>query len=231
MTEIQPDRCSWNQTYYREIMTSFVDAGYRSATFSEYFDMLPEERHKILLHRIDVDKRIDRIPVLHEVQKELGIHATYFFQMHADYNVFFYDSYAVIRDLISNGAEIGVHSNFVEFAMYFDESPRSIIQREKRVLEAIFDIPIQGHACHRDLNYVYNSLPYMQEMGAAALGFRWEAYDKIFTSENIEYVNEGFAPRHLGWGHLSPAEAILTGKNVCLLLHPHWWHRRFHDGA
>jgi hypothetical protein len=231
MIEIQPDRQSWNQEYYREVMGCFVNAGYRSATFSEYFDMPKEERHKILLHRIDVDKRFDRIPVLLEVQKELGIKATYFLQMHSDFNIFFYDSYALIRDMIASGMEIGVHSNFVEFAKYFDENPLSVVAREKKVLEAVCGRAVQGHACHRDLNYIYNSLPFVQEVGAQTMGFRWEAYDKIFTSENIEYVNEGFAPRHLGWGHLSPEDAIRTGKNICFLIHPHWWHRTFHDGA
>ena len=228
--EILPERKAWTQEYYKEILRSFVARGYNSCTFSEYFNGPVEKRKKTLLLRVDVDERFDRIPVLLEAQQQLGLKATYFIHIHATFNLLFYDNYKIIKDLLNADCEIALHSNFVEFGKYFDEDPIRVIKREKAALEAVIDRPVLGHACHRDVNYIYNSLPYLVAVGPEKLGLLWNAYDPIFTSDNILYVNESLAP-HLKWGKVTPEEAMATGKNICLMVHPHWWHRRFHTGT
>lgn len=232
MTRSVAERRAWDQQYYREVLELFAGAGYRTATFSEYHAMDPAERSRILLLRQDIDERLDRARVLLEVHRELGFTSTWFVHVHASYNTFFYDGYAVVRDIVDSGAEIALHSNFLEFATYFDEDPLDVLRREKAMLEAVAGRPVRGHACHRDVNYVHNSLPYLEQVGHAAAGFAWQAYEPLFTaeSEGILYVNEGLSP-HLGWRRLTPEEAVDTGRNICLLVHPHWWHRRFHTGA
>jgi hypothetical protein len=229
MTMFEPDRRPWNVHYYREILEGFRAEGYRTMTFSTFHAAAPKDRQRILLLRKDVDDRPDRIPDMWQVDKSLGFCSTYFFHVHATYNCFFYDVYNTIRQLLASGNEVGLHSNFVEFAQYFGEDPFETIRRERAMLEAIVGGTINGHACHRDLNYIYNSLPFLNAHGAQRLGFKWSAYDPLFHTDNILYVNEGFGP-HLIWRNQTPEQAAKTGKNVCLLLHPNWWHRQFHTG-
>ena len=169
------ERRAWDQQYYREVLELFAGAGYRTATFSDYHAMAPAERSRILLLRQDIDERLDRARVLLEVHRELGFTSTWFVHVHASYNAFFYDGYAVVRDIVDSGAEVALHSNFVEFATYFDEDPLAVLRREKAMLEAVTGRPVRGHACHRDVNYVHNSLPYLEAVGHAAAGFAWQA--------------------------------------------------------
>lgn len=227
---MQPERRAWNQVYYHQVLSAFVGQGYKTVTFSQYHAMLKERRQHILLLRCDVDERMDRVPVLLEVQKELNLVSTYFVHVHGSYNIFSYDGYDTVKRIVASGSEVALHSNFVEFAALFGEEPGEVLRREKAMLEALCGQPVLGHACHRDMNYIYNSLPWIEEQGVSRFGFEWQAYDPIFTSDNILYVNEALTPRHLGWS-IDPEQAAETGRNVCLFVHPHWWHRWFPTGT
>lgn len=227
---ILPERHAWSQAYYRQILSAFAVKGYQAMTFTEYHSLPAAERQRKLLLRCDVDERIDRVPVLLEVQRELGLKATYFIHVHASYNAFSYDGYDTVKRIVASGGEVALHSNFVEFATLMGEEPGDVLRREKAMLEAVCGRPVLGHACHRDMNYIYNSLPWIEEHGISQFGFEWQAYDPIFTSDNILYVNEALTPRHLGWS-IDPEQAAETGQNVCLFVHPHWWHRWFPTGT
>ena len=227
----EPERRAWDQAYYHQILSAFVANGYQAMAFTEYFCLPAAERQHKLLLRCDVDERIDRVPVLLEPQAEFGMRATWFVHIHASYNAFSYDGYAAIRDIIASGSEVALHSNFVEFAALMGENPGDVLRRERAMLEAICGRPVLGHACHRDMNYIHNSLPWLEAHdGIQGFGFLWEAYDPLFTTDNILYVNEALVPRHLGWS-IDPEQAAKTSQNVCLFIHPHWWHRKYPTGA
>lgn len=229
---ILPERRAWDQAYYRHILETFVRQGwYRSMTFTEYWHLPVEGRKRTLLLRCDVDERLDRVPILLEAQRELGMKATYFIHAHASYNAFSYDGYDIIKRIVASGSEVALHSNFVEFATLMGEEPGDVLRRERAMLEVICGRPVLGHACHRDMNYIYNSLPWLVERGGVqGFGFLWEAYDPMFTRDNILFINEALVPRHLGWS-IDPEQAAETGQNVCLFVHPHWWHKKYPTGA
>jgi hypothetical protein len=228
---VEPERHPWSQACYRQILEAFAASGYQAMTFTEYWRMPAGERNRLLLLRCDVDERLDRVPVLLEPQNGLGLRATWFIHVHASYNAFSYDGYDIVKRIVASGGEVALHSNFVEFATLMGEEPGDVLRRERAILEAICGRPVLGHACHRDMNYVYNSLPWLEACGGVQeCGFLWEAYDPLFTTENILYVNEALVPRHLGWS-VDPEGAAQTGQNVCLFVHPHWWHRKYPTGA
>jgi peptidoglycan/xylan/chitin deacetylase (PgdA/CDA1 family) len=227
--EMYRERKPFNLVYFREIIEMFIDKGFRSETHHDYFLSNPEEVQLKLLLRFDVDGMPERIPGLLKIMREFNIVSTFFWQIHGPYNPFFHENYQILKDISADGHEIGLHSNFLEFANYFDEDPVDIIKREKLVMEAVIGKKIFGHSCHREVNYEFNSLPFLNSIGAKNLGFEYSAYDPIFNSDKTIYVNEGLNP-HLSWRSISPEESVVTGKNVCLLLHPHWWHDKFHVG-
>lgn len=227
--EIYRERKPFNLVYFREILELFIERGFRSETHHDFFRSNDKEAQLKLLLRFDVDGMPERIPGLLKIMGELKIVATFFWQIHGPYNPFFHENFQILKDIADNGHEIGLHSNFLEFANYFGEKPVDIITREKLALEAVIGKEIFGHSCHREVNYEFNSLPLLNSIGAQNLGFKYSAYDPIFNSDKTIYVNEGLNP-HLSWRTLSPEDSVDIGKNVCLLLHPHWWHDKFHVG-
>ena len=224
-------RRPFNLEYFEEILKMFLNNNFHSMTHLEFYrnKFRSSEDKKQLLLRFDVDAMPERIPGLLRILSKHQIVATFYWQIHASFNPFFHENYKILQDLIAQGHEVGLHSNFLEFAIYFEEEPVDIIRREKEFLESVINAPVLGHSCHREVNYEYNSLPLFDSMGAEKLGFEYSAYNPIFNSETTIYVNEGLSP-HLGWRGATPEDASETDKNVTMLLHPHWWHERFHVG-
>ena len=227
--EIYRERRPFNLIYFREILELFIKEGYRSETHHNFFRSNTEQDQLKLLLRFDVDGMPERIPGLLKIMRELKIVATFFWQIHGPYNPFFHENFQILKDILADGHEVGLHSNFLEFANYFDENPVDIIKREKLVMEAVIGKEIFGHSCHREINYEFNSLPFLNSIGVQNLGFEYSAYDPIFNSDKTTYVAEGLNP-HLSWRNISPEDSVTTGKNICMLLHPHWWHDKFHVG-
>jgi hypothetical protein len=224
-----PERKEFTVEYLGKIIDAYVDEGYEFLTCYEFFSLDPELRKRKFILRFDVDAKPERLPAIIECISKRSIKISVFWQVHGDYNPFFHENYSILKQLSNDGHEIGLHSNFVEFAKYFDENPLDVLVRERRFLEVVTNSRVFGHSCHRDVNYLYNSLPYLREQNLASLGFEYSAYDEIFNDSKTLYLNEGLNP-HLTWRSLSPEEALKSQKNICLLLHPHWWHTRFHVG-
>jgi len=154
---------------------------------------------------------------------ELSIPFTLFVRVAGPYNIFWYPNYKVIAEAAKAGCEIGLHTTPVEWATLMQRNVEDTLAAELAALRSHFDVV--GIAPHRDINYVYNSLPWLEEHWAhikSTTGLLYHAYEDDFQKDWI-YVNEGLSP-HLGWRNMSPMDAIKSGKNIHMLLHPHWWY-------
>lgn len=216
-----------NFTYkaYSEMLKTALDSGYEVLNIR---DLLKKSSipSKVLLLRHDIDKNPHSMYPLAETELELGIKSSIFVRvMGADYNPFSYSVTTDLLELENNDFEIGLHSNFLEFATNTNQNPISIVTAETQVLSSIYKI--KGIACHRDVNYVVNSLPYLQnnwELIKQVTGLEYDAYDNTIFDKFI-YVNEGLNP-HLSWRSDSPLDLIKQGKSFYLLTHNHWWYEK-----
>jgi hypothetical protein len=210
--------------YYRSIIELAQRAGYRFQTIREFLvEGAPAEGVFILRHDLDT-KPATTWPML-DCERELGVRSTVFVRVMAnDYNALGYTVLPKLLAAESEGFEIGLHSNFVEYATIAGLDPLKVLAGEAAALKAF--LRIDGVACHRDVNYAFNSLPWLQANWrevSVQLGLAYEAYaDSIM--QRILYVNEGLNP-HLCWRRQTPEEAIGTGRSICLLTHGHWWYR------
>ena len=121
--------------------------------------------------------------------------------------------------------EIGLHSNFLEYAKINNLEPLDVFRNEMSILRTFFNVT--GVAPHRDINYMYNSLPYLEENWSSIskeLKISYHAYEQKILSSTT-YVNEGLNP-HLCWRTLTPHDAIKTGRSIYMLTHPHWWYKQ-----
>ena len=211
-------------SYYEAIIARALDAGYSFHTLRGFLAAgAPSERAFVLRHDLDT-KPASLWPML-DCEKRLGVRSTNFVRVMAnDYNALGYTVLPKLRLAEAEGFEIGLHTNFVEFATIAGLAEMHVLAAETATLKAFFDV--QGVACHRDVNYAYNSLPWLETHWAKVrleLGLAYQAYAPEIM-ERVVYVNEGLNP-HLCWRGRTPEEVIETGRSVCLLTHGHWWYK------
>lgn len=214
----------FNMVYYRDIVTGAMSNGYRFVTLAEFVKLgCPDTGHFVVRH--DLDRQPMSMATLIQVEKELGINSTIFVRLAgADYNLLSYPCFKLIKEAADAGSEIGLHSNFVEFATINGLLPETVLEAELKTLRSFFNV--EGVAPHRDINYMYNSLPWLNQNWddvVEHLGLTYHAYEGRILSK-VTYVNEGFDP-HLCWRSITPEQAIETGKSIYMLTHPHWWFR------
>lgn len=217
---------SFSKEYYKNILCSAKSCGYLFLTMSRYAKELKKfKNEKVALLRHDVDSKPNRAKIFFEVEEEVGAVSTNFLLTHdINYNPLAINNLKLFTQAESKGFEIGLHTNFVETGMLLGKSPDKILETELNVLRSYFDI--QGVACHRNIDFMYNSLPHLEENWSALKekhSFGYQAYEPMFVTD-ITFVNEGFNP-HLGWRGPTPEDVISSGKSFCLSTHPHWWHR------
>lgn len=223
MALLPTDTVVFNLDYYEQVLVTAKRAGYKFKTMSQFIDAgCPGGGHIVLRH--DLDKKPGTLPAMLAREERQGICSTlYVLVTTNEYNLFDHRTYPMVRRAIAAGHEVGLHSNFVEFARFHGLDPMEALAAELQAARAFFP-SIRGLACHRDFNYLHNSLPWVEqnwERIQHELGLAYQAYDPKIM-DNMIFVNETVNPR-LGWRHRPPEEAIATGRSICMSTHPHWW--------
>lgn len=215
--------CDFTFRHYEEIISNALEAGYSFHTFSEFLQKMPSGKSMLLRH--DIDDHFYRTPQFAAVEGKHGVKATYFFRVHAPYNVFEYNNYSIIASLMRAGHEIALHSEIGDFEkMNEGIDYTSLLLREKQFLEACIGRKVNGFSTHRDFNYVTNSLELIEKIDWKSLGFAWQAYQKEFH-DGAKYVSEKVSG-HIGWHEKCPCEFINKEPVICLLTHPAWWYEK-----
>ena len=87
---------------YANIFNAISEAGYRAITMREYFEGAFTPSEQLLVSRVDVDIKIDRLPRFLAIYKSLNIRATFFLRLHApSYNLMSFGNVAIVRDLVA----------------------------------------------------------------------------------------------------------------------------------
>jgi len=210
--------------YYEDIINNALDNKYKFVTVAEFLDLgCPDLNHFILRH--DLDQKPSTLQNQLDVERGCGVRSTIYARVTAnEYNVLSYPVLDMLRKAQRDDFEIGLHTNFLEYATINKLNPMNVLELEYTILNKIFDI--KGLAPHRDLNYAYNSLPYIEEnwKEIKGLGFDYQAYNEKIFSASV-YVNEGFNP-HLCWRNNKPEDIIPTNKSIYMMTHNHWWYKK-----
>ena len=194
---------------YRRLIEGFLGAGYRPVTF----DRVQRERREVVV-RHDVDVSLHAAVNIGEIERELGVQATYFVMIsNSFYNIHSYEgrrSLARLRDL---GHHIGLHFDTTHYA----DRDRGLdltaaINHEFRVLAAVIGDPI-------DIISFHNPVPELVNRERFA-GCPPHTYEPRFFRD-LTYVADSGGE----WRYGGPFEraAFLEGTAVHLLTHPIWW--------
>lgn len=211
-------------TYLESIFDKAKKSGYQFLNLREFYS-LKNKPSKYFLMRHDVDDAPNAFfKKLIDMEVSCGVRSTSFVQINCNkYNPFDYRCFPAFKYAENCGQEIGLHSNFVEFAEINKLIPKDVLGSHLTALRSFFNVV--GLAPHRDLNYMYNSLPFIEydwQVISSRFGLKYHAYEEPFF-ENAVYINEGYSP-HVCWRNESPENVIDSGRNVYIMIHPHLWH-------
>ncbi len=165
--------------------------GYQIMTCKDYVTLkkLGQLTNKTVVNRIDIDFSIKKIIPLLEIYKRLRIKGSFFIRLHAaEYNAFAFENYKIIKQLITEGHELGYHSEIIDQAAIWKEDAKNNLIRDLRVLESIFNTKIEGVASHGGQTGL-NNLDFWKNHKPKDFDLLYEAYD---TEPAFDLFNNSF---------------------------------------
>jgi len=221
--------CDFSFRHYRLILESALESGYAFHDHLTYWRQRPGGRSTLLRH--DIDNFMKRAVEFAKIEASLGLKATYFVRIHAEYNPFYVNDYLRLMEIQKLGHELALHSDVLEFATLTGQSDRAeeLFAREIRFLEAALDTKVYGIATHRDLNSdAPNSMPWVSSLDLSRFGLEYDAYHPAFVKER-KYVSEK-VNRGIGWWEQCACKYIGSEDRLTILTHPRWWyHVHFYE--
>lgn len=219
------NQCTHKLKHYREIITSAQDLKYEFAMFKNYKQMKSEN---VIILRHDVDWRLDNGFEMAKVERDCGVRSTFFIRPHAiDYNPFEYKSYAILKQLLNWGFEIGLHFEVVDMNHVTGEDELELFRKEKKVLETILDIKIVSAAAHggySGLDY-YGKNYFFNKHTKEDVKIENHTFEERFWYD-MKYLSDGYGL----WREGCPCKYV-TGKGRLKKLHinthPKWWFDNF----
>jgi hypothetical protein len=221
--------CEFTFRHYQSVLEGALKSGYVFHDHLTYWRQQPGGRSILLRH--DIDNYMKRAVEFARIEAALGLKATYFVRIHAEYNPFYVNDYMRLMEIQKLGHELALHSDVLEFAALTGQSdrPEELLVREVRYLETALDSKVYGIATHRDLNSgVPNSMPWVSSLDLSAFGLEYDAYHPTFVQER-KYVSEK-VNRGIGWWEKCACKFIDTDDRLTILTHPRWWyHQHFYE--
>ena len=128
----------------------------RSYEFIRVEDYRTENRSddkpsKVIINRHDIDASVHRAVRLSAIEKELGVVATYFVYLHSTlYNVFEKEIVDLLRVIMDNGHDIGLHYEPWFYGIEKDKRDEfeSRLLYEKQIIEALLDVQVGAFSMH-----------------------------------------------------------------------------------
>ena len=155
-----------------------LETGYEFITCGQYAEQTLELPALTIVNRVDIDLSVKKADRLCEIFDRLGIKASFFVRLHApEYNPFSFENYRILKAIRDSGHEIGYHSEIVDQAAIWGESPEACLRRDLDVLQTMLGTQIKGVASHGGMTGL-NNLDFWEGKKASSYGLKYEAYDQ-----------------------------------------------------
>lgn len=194
---------------YRQLLTTFKDAGYTFVSFAESEQRLEEGKPFVILrHDIDISLR----PALEFacIEHELGIAATYFVLLRSPfYNLLSRPGAELMWQLHRCGHHLALH---VDLAAYGGDCAEALLEIE--VLSGFYPfVDTRIASLHSPCDISKIPVELFQPINAV--------YGLSLRRNDIAYISDSTG-RWL-YGHPLDSPAFYTRKPIQLLTHPIWW--------
>lgn len=195
---------------YKELVCCLREV-YQFTSFQEG-KRIKEADRPLVIMRHDIDMDLEAAHRISSLEKDLGIHSTYFFMVCCPlYNVFSSKGSEQVRQILADGHHFGLH---FDCSLYEDISVDKLsyyVSKECSLLEDFFDHPVKAISFHR---------PGPLELSGVELE-RWpNSYERVFL-KRFKYFSDS---RGI-WanGHPLESEAFSKREDLHIAVHPVWW--------
>ncbi len=198
-------------SYYKEFISCLREA-YHFTTFQEGKRIIGEVDRPLMIMRHDIDMNLEAASIISSLEKDLGIHSTYFFMARCPlYNLFSGSDTGQVKRILADGHHFGLHFDCALYENISTENLSYYILRECQLLEQFFDHPVEAISFHR---------PGHLELSGIELKNWPHTYEKVFL-EKFNYFSDS---RGI-WAYGNPlgSEAFSKRENLHILVHPVWW--------
>lgn len=216
---------------YKRYLLAAKKFGYKLCSMQEFWhERFGTNSHFILRH--DVDDLIPATRKMFELEKELGVHSTYYFR----WSTIDGD---LIKDMLEAGFEVGLHYETV--ASYIRKNPlvrkenlpvpemRETLKEEIRKFKSEYNpnmVSCCSHGAKENIDFKVSSNVLLEGVDYSEFGILFEAYDKeMYEKCNIYHIMDGNIRHNFGFSYKSnPLDGICEGaQNILFLAHPvHW---------
>lgn len=130
---------------YINMLKNLKDNGY---SIADYHNCDSFRKCAILRHDVDTDLR--KAVKMAELEENEGVRATYFILLSSDlYNVFSRKNERRIRQIKSQGHDIGLHFDEAKYSFTDDASIKNAIMKEITIMENMLNFKVKSISMHR----------------------------------------------------------------------------------
>jgi len=206
----------YTSSSFREFLEVIKSDDFEIISFDDYENgHISMDKVNVIL-RHDVDISLSRTKKMAETQKELGIHSTYFFRLHAE-KYTFEEAVPIIKKLADDGFGIGLHYETLSLAEGDRKKAIDLLERDIGVLREI--APVRVVAAHGQKGYKNREIWIDVDKSSLSIS---SAYDM----ENDLYLSDAGGKRLRGKNGKYLFDRIYEakpGQIVQVLIHPDWW--------
>ena len=169
---------------YRLLLEAFLQAGYRFQTFEELLEQPAEGRVVVMRH--DVDELAWNALRMAEVEKSLGIRATYFFRIVKQSNV-----PEVIKRIVEMGHEVGYHYEDLSLAKGDVDKAMESFKANLAYFRQYY--PVRSVCMHGSSTSKYDNRFLWKEHQLADFGLLGEPYLSVDFNKVYYLTDTGYA--------------------------------------
>jgi len=216
--------------YLKHQLEQVKDCGYRFMTLQEYYRAPIPQR--IAIVRVDVDMSVRKCEPVMDIFDNIGVRASWFFRLHGPYNLFGFENYRILRNIIRQGHEVGVHTELIDQCGIWEEDVHGSLKRDLSIFYHMTGVAPFGVAAHGDISGNID-IPLWQNMSPSDFGLIYQAHDlmrrSIYVSDSLWHKWKVYDHNVLIDGdERSPAEhARETSPEILYILtHSDTWYER-----
>lgn len=180
-----------------------------------FFDNPTDTPHVIWRH--DLDASVYHALKLAQIEKEYGVHSTYFLRLHSNfYNPLEKETHSMVRAIASMGHQIGLHFDVEFYGNDADTDIETLLLQEKHTIQEWFDVDVSAMSFHNP------QATGLIRLNADSYCGMVSAYgDTLMKTHKYVSDSNGY------WRFERLYDVVCSGnaKYLQVLTHPEWWRK------
>jgi hypothetical protein len=207
-------KCNFTYNHYSNIIKSAKENGYFICSFEKYMQ-LDDKPNKVIVLRHDIDRKIKKAVKMAKLEASLDVDSTYFFRLHAKYNLFDYKHYSRLLRIKHLGHELAFHLETQDFASCFNIDASELLAKEIMIMN-LMGMKVIGLSEHGIPNKNWEN-HFFSENDYRKFEIKYHALDELFSQ--MKYISDSGGK----WREGCLCKHINKYDKLQVLVHPNHW--------